>query len=164
MGVIDEVVAANAAYAEGFTQSGLGAPPGRRLAVLTCMDARVDPLRALGLDLGDAHVIRNAGGRASDDALRSLLLSWHALGTRSVLVVHHTRCGLHVDAVDRLRAEMDEATGRDTSAVPLLAFEDPDAALREDVERVRSSPYAPEGLEVRGFRYDVDTGRLIAVN
>lgn len=127
------------------------------------MDARLDPLRDLGLDVGDAHVIRNAGGRATDDALRSLLVSWHALGTREVLVVHHTDCGLHVESEGVLRERLVEQTGVSLDGVDLYTFPEPAEAVRADVARIRNSRFAPEGLAVRGAIHDVSTGVIRVV-
>ncbi len=141
----------------------LPAAPRRKLAVLTCMDARLDPLRDLGLDVGDAHVIRNAGGRATQDALRSLLISWHVLGTREVLVVHHTGCGLHVEKEGSLRALLVEQTGVSLDGVDLHTFSDPADAVRADVARIRNSSFAPAGLTVRGAIHDVSAGLITVI-
>lgn len=136
----------------------LVAPPARRLAVLTCMDARLDPLRDLGIEIGGAHVIRNAGGRATDDALRSLVLSWHTLGTREVLVVHHTGCGARVADEAALRRDLEQVTGASLEDVDLHTFADDEQAVRDDVDRIRRSPFAPAGLTVRGAIHDLDAG------
>jgi len=152
MSVFDELLAANRAYAEGFGKGDLPAPPARHLAVVACMDARILPLEVFGLAPGDAHVLRNAGGRVTDDVLRSLLVSTHVLGVRAIAVVHHTECGM----VRNSDAELRDATGTD---IEFHAIADPDAALRDDVERVRAAPL-PEGTEVHGLRYDVRTGLL----
>lgn len=138
----------------------LSAEPTGKLAVLTCMDARLDPIRDLGLERGDAHVIRNAGGRATDDALRSLLLSWHTLGTREVLVLHHTHCGVHVDDEEALRARLAERTATALDGIDLHTFSDYGHAMKDDIDRVRSSPFAPEGLTVRGAIHDVEAGTV----
>lgn len=156
MTAIDDALAAGAARPDPRDQ--LVAEPRRRLAVVTCMDTRLDPLRDLGLELGDAHVIRNAGGRVTDDVLRSLVLSWHALGTREVLIVHHTACGVHVDDEAALRQDLEARTGASLDDVALHTFADPDRAIADDVARVRTSPFAPEGLVVRGAVHDVDAG------
>lgn len=158
MTAIDDSLSANAAAAA--PRGDLSAEPARRLAVLTCMDARLDPLRDLGLDVGDAHVIRNAGGRATDDALRSLLLSWHALGTREVLVVHHTRCGVKTDDASTTRAELEQRAGVDLADIELHTFADDEESIRTDVRTIAGAPFAPEGLVVRGALHDVDTGRV----
>lgn len=122
------------------------------------MDARLDPLRDLGLDVGDAHVIRNAGGRVTPDVLRSLLISWHVLGTREVLVVHHTGCGLHVENEGILRKRLVEQTGVSLDGIDLYTFSEPAQAVRADVARIRNSRFAPAGLTVRGAIHDVDAG------
>lgn len=153
---IDDALSASATTPE--PRGHLVAPPARRLAILTCMDARLDPLRDLGLGVGDAHVIRNAGGRATDDALRSLLLSWHTLGSREVLVVHHSDCGARTDDEDALRERLEDATGTTLDGVELHTFAEGEQAVRGDVERIRSSRFAPEGLTVRGAIHDLEAG------
>ncbi len=142
----------------------LPAFPNRKLAVLACMDSRLDPLRDLGLGVGDAHVIRNAGGRATEDALRSLLLSWHALGTREVLVVHHTDCGVHVEDEGTLRERLVAQGGVALDDVALYTFSEPLQAVRADVARIRNSPYAPEGLLVQGVILNVNSGAVTVVD
>ncbi len=131
------------------------AAPSRKLAVLVCMDARLDPARILGLEPGDAHVIRNAGGVASEDALRSLAISQHLLGTEEVFVIHHTDCGMEGLAEDELRERMGAAPN-----FPVHAFDDLEQSVRDDVRAIRESPFLPRTDSVRGFVYDVDTGEL----
>ena len=160
MGVFEDLLAGNAEFAASFEAGSLPAPPARKLAVLTCMDARILPLGAFGLGTGDAHIVRNAGGRVSDDVLRSLLVSTHTMGVRAIAVVHHTECGMAKLSDDELRARVIEATGHDPAPLPFLTIDDPDGALRHDVERLVASALLPEGTEVAGFRYDVATGRL----
>ena len=160
MSELPAILGANERYAADFAKGELPAPPARRLAVLTCMDARLDPAKALGLAEGDAHVIRNAGGRASDDALRSLVISQQLLGTREVLVVHHTDCGMMAFTNEQLRDRLRRDLNADASAVDFLPFGDLEASVREDVETIRSSPLIPDDVAVRGFVYDVRTGRL----
>ena len=160
MSVIPELLAANARYAERFTLGDLPSPPARRVAVLTCMDARLLPHRFLGLEEGDAHVIRNAGGRASDDALRSLILSYKLLGTREILVIHHTDCGMQSFDNDQLRGRLERDTGADASAIDFLPFRDLDESVRQDVRRIRDSPLIPDEISVHGYVYEVGTGRL----
>jgi carbonic anhydrase len=160
MAVAQELLAANAQYAAGFTKGDLPMPPGRRVAILTCMDARIDPAKALGLTEGDAHVIRNAGGRASADALRSLAISQRLLGTREVVVIHHTNCGMQTFTNDELRARLRAELGADASEVDLLPFSDLEASVREDVAAIRESPLVSRDVTVSGFFYDVRTGRL----
>ncbi len=160
MALLDELLEANRRYAEAFDRGDLPAPPARGLAVLTCMDARLDPRAFLGLDLGDAHVIRNAGGRASDDAIRSLIISSHLLGTREYLVVHHTECGMLTFSNEELRERLRAATGADASGIDFLPFSDLDEGVREDVRRIQASPFIPADVTVSGFVYDVRSGRL----
>lgn len=159
MAVVDEVRAANAAYAEGFTKGDLPMPPGRRFVVLTCMDARLDPAKALGLDEGDAHVIRNAGGRAAD-ALRSLVISQRLLGTQEVLVVHHTDCGMLTFDNPTLYGICQEQLGADASEIDFLPFSDLEQSVRDDVALIRASPLIPNDTAVTGFVYDVKTGKI----
>ena len=155
------LLAANADHAAGFVDGELQAPPRRRLAILTCMDARVEPLRMFGLDLGDAHVIRNGGGRASEDAIRSLALGRALLGIETALVVHHTDCRLRGATTANLREALARAGAEVPPSVeffPLpLSVED---GLQVDVDRIRASSMIPPGLTVYGFVYDVRTGRL----
>ena len=163
MAVLPEVAAANERYAASFTKGDLPMPPGRQFAVLVCMDARVDPAKALGLDEGDAHVIRNAGGRASPDALRSLIISYKLLGTREFLIVHHTDCGMLTFTNTQLRDLLKTDTGADASAIDFLPFDNVEQSVRDDVATVRSSPLIPNDIPVTGFVYDVRTGRLTEV-
>ena len=160
MSVIPEILAANARYADRFDKGDLPSPPGRRVAILTCMDARLLPTEFLGLEEGDAHVIRNAGGRASDDALRSLILSYKVLGTREFLVIHHTDCGQASYKDEALRDQLWRDTGADASSIDFLTFSDLDESVREDVRTIRDLPFVPDEIPVYGFVYDVRTGRL----
>jgi carbonic anhydrase len=159
MSVIDELVQANAEYATTFDRGDLPMPPGRRLAVVTCMDARIIPSRALGLEEGDAHVIRNAGGRARD-ALRSLVISQRLLGTNEIAVIHHTDCGMLTFTNRSLHAKVKQDLGADSTAIDFLPFSDVEESVREDVEFLLSSPLIPRDVPIRGFVYDVRTGRL----
>jgi carbonic anhydrase len=161
---IDELIAANDAFAASFdvTRAGcdISSPsPTRRAAVVTCMDARIDLFAALGLALGEVHVIRNAGGIATEDVLRSLVLSQRKLGTREVLLAHHTDCGLYGLDDDELLDEV-EATSGSRPPFRFGGFTDLDASVRASVARVRSAPFVPYRDDVRGFVYDVATGRL----
>jgi len=158
--VTDEFLAANAQYAASFTKGDLPMPPGRRTAVLVCMDARIDPAKALGLEEGDAHVIRNAGGRASDDAIRSLVISYTLLGTREFVVIHHTDCGMLTFTNEQLRDQLKRDLGADASAIDFLPFSDVDESVRRDVATIRSSPLIPQDIPVRGFVCDVRSGQL----
>lgn len=159
MAILDELRAANATYADGFTKGDLPMPPGRKFAVVACMDARLDPAKALGLQEGDAHVIRNAGGRAVD-AIRSLVISQRLLGTEEVIVIHHTDCGMLTFDNDTLRGIVRERLGADASDIDFLPFSDVEQSVREDVALIRSSPFIPEEIPVTGFVYDVKTGKI----
>ena len=134
--------------------------PRKGLVVVTCMDSRLDVFRMLDLEIGDAHVLRNAGGRVTDDTLRSLVLSMHLMQTRSVFVIHHTGCGLHNVTNAALRERVGTATGQDATHLDFLPFSDLTTSVREDVERVRSLPLLPDGITVTGAVYDVHTGTL----
>ncbi len=164
MSEVSTMLDANALYAERFTKGDLPMPPGRRLVVLTCMDARLDPAKALGLEEGDAHVVRNAGGRASDDAIRSLVISTQLLGTREILVIHHTDCGMLTFSNEQLREQLRRDLDADASTVDFLPFTDLDESVRQDVATIHSSPLLPTDLAVRGFVYDVHTGQLREVS
>jgi carbonic anhydrase len=158
--VVPDLREANRAYASRFANAGLAAAPARRLAVVTCMDARLDPAKFLGLADGDAHVIRNAGGLVTDDALRSLIIShWH-LGTQEAVVIAHERCGLLTFSDQEFQRELEQKTGQDARGIDFLAFDDLDGAVRASVSRVRESPFLPDSFGVAGFVYDVDTGQL----
>jgi len=180
--VLDEVLAANAAYAASFGDKGnLALPPARRFAVLTCMDARLDPAKFAGLAEGDAHVIRNAGGRASDDAIRSLVISYKLLGTREFFVIHHTECGMEFFTNEVMRgllansletAELTSEGFRDVGKGPgsragefveWLTIADPRQAVLYDVLRIRTHPLVPGSIPIYGYIYDVKTGRLLEV-
>ncbi|HZP89425.1 MAG TPA: carbonic anhydrase [Actinomycetota bacterium] len=163
MSELDALLEANRRFASGFDRGDLPIPPARKVAVLACMDARLDPARFLGLDLGDAHIIRNAGGRATEDVIRSLILSSWLLGTREFAVVHHTGCGMLTFSNEEFRARLREETGADASGIDFLPFADLEESVREDVQRIRSSPLMPGGVTVRGFVYDVGTGLLSEV-
>jgi carbonic anhydrase len=154
-----ELVGHNEAYAAAFKHGELEAAPKLKVAILTCMDARIDPARVLGLEPGDAHVIRNAGGVVTDDALRSLSISQHHLGTEEILVIQHTRCGLMTFTDDEFVSELERTTG----ARPTWrshAFSDVEEAVREGVATIRRDPFIPRKERVRGFVYEVQSGRL----
>src|SRR6476619_1217406 len=149
--VLDQVLAANDRYATAFGEKGkLTLPPARRFAVLTCMDARIDPAQTLGLAEGDAHVIRNAGGRASDDALRSLIISEQLLGTREVVVIHHTECGMLSFSNDDLRQRLSQRFDADPSAIDFLPFSDLAQSVRDDVAAIRAADFIPADILVSG--------------
>lgn len=158
----DELLARNAEHAEGFQDAGLAGPPARKLAIVACMDARLDVTAALGLRNGDAHVIRNAGGVVTDDVIRSLALSQRALGTREIILVHHTRCGLQGVDEAGFRRQVQAETGV-TPPWSLDGFDDVEEDVRQSIRRLRNSPFVPHTDHVRGFVYDVDTGRLAEV-
>jgi len=176
---VQQVEAANAQYADSFGKKGkLPLPPGRHFAVLTCMDARLDPAKYAGLAEGDAHVIRNAGGRASDDAIRSLVISYKLLGTREFFVVHHTDCGMVLfnsqimgDLLEKsLETAVHDGKGwqdvgkgpgsQEGKKVDWLTFTDDEKAVVEDVKRIRNHPLVPKSIPVYGYLYDVKTGKL----
>jgi carbonic anhydrase len=162
MTVIDELLEHNRAYVAGHGHRELPTAPQLHLAVLTCMDSRLDLFGALGLDLGQAHLIRNAGGIASDDAIRSLLLSQRLLGTRSIMVIHHSRCGLETFEEESLQAELEEAFG-ERPPFALGAYRDVQADVQKTVATLRQSPFV-DTTEVRGFVFNVDDGDLTEVD
>jgi carbonic anhydrase len=159
MSTIDELLAASEQYARGFDRGDLPLPPARRVAILTCMDARILPSRLLGLEEGDAHVIRNAGGRARD-ALRSLIISQRLLGTQEIAVIHHTDCGMLTFSNRDLRQKVKDDLGSDTGEFDFLPFQDLDESVREDVEFLQATQLLNPDTAIRGFVYDVRTGRL----
>jgi carbonic anhydrase len=164
MSVVPELLAGNARYAAGFTKGDLPLPPKRHVAVLVCMDARIDPAKVLELEEGDAHVIRNAGGRASDDAIRSLAISQQLLGTREVMVIHHADCGMLTFTNDQLQAKLQEELGADATGVDFLPFPDLAQSVRDDVAALRRSPLLRPDTPIAGFIYDVTTGKLAPVD
>jgi carbonic anhydrase len=179
--ILDEVLAANATYAQDFDKGHLPMPPGRHFAILTCMDARLDPAKYAGLAEGDAHVIRNAGGRASDDAIRSLVISYKLLGTREWFVVHHTDCGMETFTDEVMRellasslktASVDASGWHDHGEGPgstegnyidWLTIKDNARSVVEDVTRIRRHPLVPKDIPIYGYIYDVRSGRLVEV-
>jgi carbonic anhydrase len=156
MSIVDEVTAANERYVSTFGEGRLPMPPGRKLAVVTCMDARLDPARFLGLDLGDAHVIRNAGGLVNDETIRSLVISHHLLGTEEAVVVGHTDCGM----LTFTNADLHEKLGPESEDIDFQPFPDVPERVRESVETIRSHPLLPDSFGATGFVYDVKTGRI----
>ena len=182
MSILDEVLAANDTYAKSFGSKGkLRRRPAKGFAILTCMDARLDPAKFAGLAEGDAHVIRNAGGRASDDAIRSLVISYKLLGTREWFVIHHTECGMEYFSDDVMRgllgesletAELGPEGFRDIGTGPgsteakyidWLTISDREKSVVEDVSRIRTHPLVPRRIPIYGYVYDVKTGRLIEI-
>jgi carbonic anhydrase len=182
MSVLDEVLSANDQYASSFgAKSELALPPARQFAILTCMDARLDPAKYAGLSEGDAHVIRNAGGRASDDAIRSLVISYKLLGTGEWFVIHHTECGMEYFSDDVMRGLLGESletaelgpdgfrdigTGPGSSEakyIDWLTISDREQSVVEDVSRIRTHPLVPRRIPIYGYVYDVKTGQLIEI-
>lgn len=164
MSAIDDAIKANESYAKSFTLGHLPMPPARKLAVLACMDARLMVDQMLGLKTGDAHVIRNAGGIVTEDAVRSLILSHHLLGAAEFMIINHTDCGMLTFRDEELRRKLEDATGAAAVApVQFHAFGDVEGNVRLQVLRVKSHPWIPEHIPVRGFVYDVKTGRLSEV-
>jgi carbonic anhydrase len=180
--ILNDVLAANAAYADSFgDKAALALPPARRFAILTCMDARLDPAKYAGLSEGDAHVIRNAGGRASDDAIRSLVISYKLLGTSEWFVIHHTDCGMEFFTNDVIRGLLassletaalgpegfhDVGTGPGSTEgadIDWLTIADQTGSVVDDVRRIRNNPLVPSGIPIYGYVYDVRSGRLIEV-
>jgi len=180
--IVDQVLAANAGYVEAFGEKGrLGLPPARHFAILTCMDARLDPAKYAGLSEGDAHVIRNAGGRASDDAIRSLIISYKLLGTREWFVIHHTDCGMELFTDDIMSGLLEKSL--ETATVGSEGWKDVGAgpgsvagkfikwhtisnleeSVVDDVIRIRSHPLVPKNIPIYGYIYDVRSGRLLEV-
>jgi carbonic anhydrase len=159
MGVIDDLLAGNRRFADSLPDRHLDVRPSRRLAIVTCMDSRLDVFAALGLGDGEAHVLRNAGGVITDDVIRSLAVSQRKLGTEAVMLIHHTDCGMQKISDDGFRAELREATGTAPSFA-IEAFADVDADVGQSILRVRRSAFLPHRDQVRGFVYDVDSHRL----
>jgi len=180
--ILSEVLQANASYSANFGEKGkLALPPARRFAILTCMDARLDPAKFAGLSEGDAHVIRNAGGRASDDAIRSLVISYKLLGTQEFFVIHHTDCGMEFFSNDVMRdllkssletAELTPSGFRDVGKGPgsrageyieWLTIKNQKQSVLDDVTRIRNHPLVPKSIPVHGYIYDVRSGKLLEV-
>jgi carbonic anhydrase len=162
MSVTDQLLDNSKSYAESFDKGDLPLPPAKKVAVVACMDARLIPTRVLGLDEGDAHVIRNAGGVITDDEIRSLSISQNLLGTEEIILIHHTDCGMLTFTDDEFNAQLRDATGREPDWKP-EAFSDLDESVRESMRRIKSSPFIPHKA-VRGFVYDVKDGSLREVS
>ena len=159
MSVTDELLQNNAAYAESFEKGDLPLPPARGVAVVACMDARLDVHRILGLEEGDARVIRNAGGVITDDEVRSLTISQRLLGTREVILIHHTDCGMLTFSDEELKQQIHEEVGMKPH-FSMESFSDLKEDVRQSVARIKASPFIPHKDAVRGFIYEVETGRL----
>ena len=159
MSVTDDLLKNAESYAEGFDKEDLPMPPGKKVAVLACMDARLIPSRVLGLEEGDAHVIRNAGGIVAEDEIRSLAISQHLLGTEEIILIHHTGCGMLTFTDDEFRQQIADDTGiKPPWAVE--TFQDLDTDVRQSLARITTSPFIPHTDSVRGFVYEVETGKL----
>ena len=182
MSVLNEVLTANSAYVSSFGEKGkLALPPARQFAILTCMDARLDPAKYAGLSEGDAHVIRNAGGRASNDAIRSLIISYKLLGTKEWFVIHHSNCGMEFFTDESMRGllsksletaalgaegffDVGSGPGSEEGAfIDWLTIADRNKAVVDDVNRIRNHPLVPKNIPIHGFVYEVETGALIEV-
>ena len=159
MTVTDQLLANNEGYAAGFAKGDLPMPPGKMVAIVACMDARLDPARVLGLQEGDAHVIRNAGGVVTDDAIRSLTISQRLLGTEEIILIHHSDCGMLTFTDDDLRSAVEQDCGI-RPHFALESFADVEDDVRQSIARVKASPFLLHSDRVRGFVYDVSTGRL----
>ncbi|MDQ3865997.1 MAG: carbonic anhydrase [Actinomycetota bacterium] len=159
MSVIDELVENAERYAETFDKGELPLPPAKRVAIVACMDARLNPYGLLGLNEGDAHVIRNAGGVVTDDEIRSLSISQRLLGTEEIMLIHHTGCGMLTFSDEDFRRDCQEETGVKPEWAA-EAFDDLDEDVRQSIARIKASPFIPNKDNVRGFVYEVETGRL----
>src|ERR687897_3951187 len=159
MSVTDELLANNEAYSARFEKGDLPLPPAKKLAVVACMDARLDPARVLGLNEGDAHVIRNAGGVGTDDEIRPLAISQRLLGTEEIILIHHTDCGMLTFTDDKFKRQIQDETGIKPEWAA-EAFNDVDEDVRQSIARIKASPFIPKKDSVRGFVYEVETGRL----
>jgi carbonic anhydrase len=159
MTATDELLSNARVYADGFEAGELPMPPARRVAVIACMDARLNPYGLLGLSEGDAHIIRNAGGVVTEDAVRSLAISQRLLGTEEIVLIHHTDCGMLTFRDDEFRRQIQEDTGIKPGWAA-EAFDDLEADVRQSIQRIKTSPFIPRKDNVRGFIYDVKTGRL----
>jgi carbonic anhydrase len=163
MSAIDDFLANNKAYAENFSKGSLPMPPAKQIAVVACMDARLETGVLLGLVEGDAHVIRNAGGVATDDVIRSLTISQRLLGTREIMLIHHTDCGMLTFTDDALKQQIMDDTGI-KPRFAMEAFDDLDADVRQSIARIKASPFIPHRDQVRGFVYEVKTGTMREVS
>src|SRR5947209_5517515 len=163
MSTTDELLANNEGYAAAFDKGDLPLPPARKVAVVACMDARLNIYGALGLSEGDAHVIRNAGGVITDDEIRSLAISQRLLGTEEIILIHHTDCGMLTFTDDAFKSQIEQETGIKPEWAA-EAFSDLEADVRQSIARIKASPFIPHKESVRGFVYQVQTGRLVEVH
>lgn len=159
MSITDELLKNNEAYSRSFKKGDLSVPPAKGVAVLACMDARLDVHRILGLQEGEAHVIRNAGGVATDDAIRSLVISQRLLGTKEIVLIHHTECGMLTFTDDEVKGQIEKETGI-RPQFALEAFSNLAGDVEQSIARIKASPFIPHKSNIRGFIYDVKTGRL----
>ena len=160
MGIYEENLAANREYAQKFALGHLPMPPARKLAIVACMDARLTVEQFLGLKTGDAHIIRNAGGLVTEDALRSLIISSHLLGTRTYYVIQHTDCGMLAFTDEKLRDKLKTETGQDASHLHFHSFSDLEQSVKNQIQTIRNNAFLPRDIDVHGFVYDVRTGKL----
>lgn len=163
MSYFQHFLKANQAYVELHGTLHLPLRPKTRVAILTCMDSRLHVAHALGLALGDAHILRNAGGRVTEDMIRSLVISQQQLGTQEIVVLHHTDCGAQTFTNEKFQVELEEKLGVDVSQTDFLPFTDVEESVREDMEILRQSPLIPDDIIISGAVYDVDTGRMTEV-
>lgn len=163
MTATDDFIENNAEYASGYADQDLAAPPTKKAAVVACMDARLDPVAALGLEPGDAHVIRNAGGVVTEDVIRSLAISQRLLGTEEIILIHHTGCGMLGFRDDEVKDQIEADTGI-RPPFALEAFTDADADVRQSITRIKASPFIPHKDAVRGFVFELESGRLREVD
>ncbi|MFQ5981788.1 MAG: beta-class carbonic anhydrase [Woeseiaceae bacterium] len=159
MSATEQLLENNERYAKNFTKSGTPLPPAKKAAVVACMDARIETGRLLGLEEGDVHVIRNAGGVVTEDVLRSLVISQRLLGTEEIILIHHTDCGMLTFHDDEVKAQIEDDTGLRPSFA-LEAFPNLEDDVRQSIRRIRANPFVPNKDKIRGFIYDVETGRL----
>jgi carbonic anhydrase len=159
MSATDEFVRNNESYAHSFKKGDLPLPPAKKVAVVACMDARLDVAKALGLQEGDAHVIRNAGGAVTDDAIRSVAISQRLLGTKEIILIHHTDCGMLTFKDEDVKKQIEAETGI-RPAFALEAFSDLEDDVKQSIARIKASPFVPNKSSIRGFIYDVRTGKL----
>ncbi|MDK6805430.1 carbonic anhydrase [Aerococcus sp. UMB7834] len=164
MSYFEKFLKTNQAYADLHEDTHLPLPPKTRVAIVTCMDSRLHVAQALGLALGDAHILRNAGGRVTDDTIRSLVISQQQLGTREIIVIHHTDCGAQTFTNEGFAEQLERDLGVDVKGQDFLPFSDVEDSVREDIARLKASPLIPDDIIISGAVYDVDTGRMQQVD